>query len=234
MRSELNGVKDVTASEGKALSIATELILIRHGNAKKRRGETYVTAPLTELGRKQAELTGEFLRARGTHPDGYYSSALNRAVETATIIGEFIGEAPVVSAGIHEMEYREIPAMIAVELLARTGLLNRYFEGRAGKELRYPMIGRVAEGMLKILARHAEGCVCIVAHGGVVSSILSWYFPRERRRWWRETVGNCSITRVALREGGARLLEYDFVAHLGELKDTAHLPNYSFTTDEGV
>ena len=29
--------------------------LIRHGNAKKLAGESYVTAPLTELGRKQAE-----------------------------------------------------------------------------------------------------------------------------------------------------------------------------------
>jgi probable phosphoglycerate mutase len=244
MSGEERAAEGVTAGGDTALSIATalpddgrqsvELILVRHGNAKKQRGETYVTAPLTELGRKQAALAGQFLKNRGTHLDGFYCSSLKRAVEAATIIGEHIGQAPAVSDGIHEMEYREIPAVIAVELLARTGLFNRYFQERVGKELRYPMIGRVATGILGILARHPQGRVGIVAHGGVISSILSWYLPRERRHWWRDTVGNCSITRLALEQGRATLLEYDFVAHLGDLTATAHLPNYSFSADEGV
>lgn len=211
-----------------------ELYLIRHGNAKKLQGETYVTAPLTELGRKQAHLTGVFLKQQEIRFDGYYCSALKRAVETATLIGEPIEQMPAVRDGIQEMEYREIPATVMAELVARTGLLNKYFATRVGKEIRYPMIGRVANGMIGILAEHTGGRLGIVVHGGVISSVLSWYFPRERRRWWHDTVGNCSITRIALDGSAAKLIEFDSVAHLGEFARTAHQRNYTVSSDEGV
>ena len=211
-----------------------ELYLIRHGNAKKLRGETYVTAPLTELGRAQAELTGAFLKQQNIQFDGYYCSELKRALETATLIGQRIGQTPQVQRYIQEMEYREIPAMLMGELVARTGLMNRYFETRVGKAIRFPMIGRVANGMLEILTRHARGRIGIVVHGGVISSVLSWYFPRERRRWWSETVGNCSITRIEIKNERAELVEFDSIAHLAQLASTAHLRNYTFSGDEGV
>lgn len=234
MKDEENELKNVRENSEISLSVVTELFLIRHGNAKKLQGETYVTAPLTELGRKQAELTGAFLQEQAIQFDGYYCSALKRALETATLIGEHIGQVPAVREGIQEMEYREIPATVMAELLARTGMLNRYFETRVGKAIRYPMIGRVAEGMLGILASHARGRIGVVVHGGVISSVLAWYFPRDRRRWWRETVGNCSITRIEIQAGQAALLEYDAVAHLGKLASTAHQRNYTFSADEGI
>ncbi len=211
-----------------------DLFLIRHGNAKKLLGETYVTAPLTELGRAQANVTGEYFKQEEISFAGYYCSPLKRAIETATWIGEPIAQSPEIRAGIQEMEYREFPATIAAELFARTGLMNRYFEEHIGKALRYPMIGRVADGMLKILAPHSCGRIAVVVHGGVISSVLAWYFPRERRRWWRETVGNCSITRLEISDGRATLHEYDSVAHLGALAKTAHERNYSLSGDQGV
>src|SRR5437868_1401194 len=153
--------------------MTVELFLIRHGNAKKLRGETYVTAPLTELGRRQAALTGDYFFAQAIHFDGYYCSALKRAVETAMIIGERSGQTATARNNIHEMEYREIPATFAAELLARTGLLNVYFQSHIGKALRYPMIGRVADGLLEILGGHATGRIGLVVHGGVISAVLS-------------------------------------------------------------
>jgi broad specificity phosphatase PhoE len=224
----------VTPEPDTALSTVTELFMIRHGNAKRLPGKTYVTAPLTKLGRRQAELTGEYLKTQGVRFDGYYCSPLLRAIETANLIGERIGQMPAVGEGIHEMEYRELPATIAAELLARTGMLNRYFETRAGKAIRYPMLGRVANGMMNIFTRHVQGRIGVVVHGGVISSVLSWYLPRERRRWWRDTVGNCSITRVQIQAGRATLVEFDSVAHLGPLAATAHERNYTLSTDEGV
>lgn len=215
-------------------SPSLELYLIRHGNAKKLRGETYVTAPLTELGRAQAQVTGAFLRQQQIHFDGYYCSELKRAVETAKIIGECIGQTATIRRGIHEMEYREIPGMILAELFARTGLLNSYFEKHVGKVIRYPMVGRVAKGLMEIYAQHSCGRICLVVHGGVISSILAWYFPRERRHWWRDTVGNCSITRLQIQNERATLVEFDSVAHLGALASTAHQRNYTFSSDEGV
>ena len=51
---------------------------------------------------------------------------------------------PEIRPGIHEMEYREFPTTLAMELVARTGLLHNYFDARIGQPLRYPMVGRVA------------------------------------------------------------------------------------------
>lgn len=227
-------VQSVTSNTVEPLSTITELFLIRHGNAKRLRGETYVTAPLTPLGRNQAELTGKFLRAQAIRFDGFYCSPLKRALQTATIIGQEILQEPATRAGIHEMEYSELPTTVVAELVARTGMLNRYFEQRIGRAIRYPMVGRVANGLLDIFAEHERGRLGMVVHGGVISSILSWYLPRERRRWWRDTVGNCSITRLQIAGGRAALVEYDSVAHLGDLADTAHLRNYTLSGDEGV
>lgn len=212
----------------------TELYLIRHGNARKLQGETYVTAPLTELGIEQARRTGEYLQAQEMRFDGYFTSPLKRAVETAGWIGKAIGQEALVQLGMQEMEYREIPAMLACELLARTGVLNRYFESRAGKQIYYPTVGRIATAVLNILGQHAHGRVGVIVHGGVISSILSWYFPRERQRWWREPVGNCSITHLKVESTGATLISFDEIAHLGALAPTAHQRNYTFSTGRGV
>lgn len=210
----------------------TELYLIRHGNAKKLKGESYVTAPLTELGQQQADLTGAYFREAGIGFDGYYSSPLLRARETADLIGKHTGQTPEVRAGLQEMEYREFPATLALELFARTGVLNNYFQTRAGKVLRHPMLGRVTRAMSEILRAHGQGRVGVVAHGGVVSGVLAWYFPQERERWWRLTVGNCSITRLEIEPDRARILGVDETEHLGALRATAHVRNYSMSSND--
>ena len=210
----------------------TEVYLIRHGNAQRLPGETYVKAPLTEMGRRQAELTGAYLNEANIRFDGFFCSPLRRAVETATIIGERIGQAPDPRPGIHEMEYREVPTAAALELVARTGILKRYFAARIGKPLRFPMMGRVAAVMLALLQEYRQGRVGIVAHGGVVSSVMTWYFPEERVRWWRETVGNCSITRLDVAEARARVIVFDQVTHLAALAAEAHARNYTFSAQE--
>lgn len=210
------------------------LYLIRHGNAKKLAGESYVTAPLTELGRAQAELTGDYLRTAAIHWDAYYSSPLRRAVETANIIGAAIEMTPALCPDLREMEYREFPATIVMELVARTGLLNRYLDAHIGKPIRYPMVGRVARVVLDLATRYPQGRVGVVAHGGVISSVMAWYFPRERRRWWRETVGNCSLTALEIEGERATVSVYDQVSHLASLAAEAHRRNYTLTGDEGM
>ena len=210
----------------------TELFLIRHGNAKKLKGEGYVTAPLTELGRKQADATGTYFKRADIAFDGFYASPLKRAYETASIIGAQIEQAPVARTGIQEMEYREWLPTLAVELVARTGALNRYYETRAGQVVRHPLLGRISRAMTEILRAHPQGRVAVVVHGGVVSGILAWYLPRERQRWWRVTVGNCSITRLQIQDQNARVMALDEISHLGELQASAHVRNYTFSAQQ--
>src|SRR5690242_16573437 len=84
----------------------TLLTLVRHGTtewmeAKRLHGIT--DSPLSETGKKEAALTGQFLSKQ--HFDAFYTSPLGRAVETAAIISGYIGMAPEQLDGLKERDF---------------------------------------------------------------------------------------------------------------------------------
>src|SRR5690242_12539714 len=97
--------------------MATELILIRHGNAVRVNGD-YVHAPLTQLGQQQALQTGQYFSEPQNHLDGFYSSPLRRTQETAKIIGEKIGQSAELRIGVEELRLTELPALVIFEILS--------------------------------------------------------------------------------------------------------------------
>ena len=67
--------------------MATELILIRHGNAVRVNGD-YMHAPLTSLGQEQAAQTGEYFNAPQNHQEVRLIESL------ALVILEFFFRSP--------------------------------------------------------------------------------------------------------------------------------------------
>ena len=199
--------------------MATELILIRHGNAVRVNGD-YFHAPLTPLGQEQAAQTGQYFSAPENHLDGFYSSPLRRTQETAHIIGEKIGQNAELRAGIQEVRMSELPALVILELLSITDPVEDYLDARAGGPIRWPIEGRVSAVLLDILAKHPDQRVAVVAHAGVVSAALSWYIPERRWRWWRTTVSNCSLTRFKVEGNKAELLVMNDIKHLSPVTIT--------------
>lgn len=197
----------------------TELILIRHGNAVRVNGD-YFHAPLTALGQEQAAQTGEYLSNSQNHLDGFYSSPLRRTHETAGIIGAKIGQKAELRSGIQEVRLRELPALVLLELLSITDLVEDYLDARAGVPIRWPIEGRVAKVLLEIVTRHPNQRVGVVAHAGVISAALSWYLPEKRWRWWRTTVANCSLTRFKVEGKKAELLGMNEIKHLSHVPIT--------------
>jgi broad specificity phosphatase PhoE len=193
--------------------MATELLLIRHGNAVRVNGD-YFHAPLTQLGREQAAQTGEFLNSPQNHIDCFYSSPLRRAVETARIIGEKIGKKAETRKGIQEVRFFEVPALVFLELLSITDFVEDYLDARVGMPIRWPVEKRVSKVLLDILKKHTGERIAVVAHAGVISATLSWYLPEKRWRWWRTTVSNCSITRFKIEGNKAVLIEVNDIKHL--------------------
>lgn len=191
----------------------TELILIRHGNAVRVNGD-YFHAPLTALGQEQAAQTGEYFSTSQNHLDGFYSSPLRRTHETAGIIGSKIGQKAELRSGIQEVRLRELPALMLLEILSITDLVEDYLDARTGVPIRWPIEGRVAKVLLDIVARHPNQRVAVVAHAGVVSAALSWYLPEKRWRWWRTTVSNCSLTRFKVEGNRAELTALNDIKHL--------------------
>jgi broad specificity phosphatase PhoE len=193
--------------------MATEIILIRHGNAVRVNGD-YVHAPLTSLGQEQAGQTGQYFSAPQNHIDGFYSSPLRRTQETAHIIGERIGQTAELRTGVQEVRFFEMPALVILEILSIFDPIEDYLDARAGGPIRWPIEGRVSTVLLDIMARHPNQRVAVIAHAGVISAALSWYLPEKRWRWWRTTVSNCSITRVKVDGNYAELLAVNDIQHL--------------------
>ena len=80
------------------------LYFVRHGEIESNIRKVYAgwnDEPLTKNGIRQAEKAGELLNDKGI--DALYCSPLRRAVQTAEIIGEAIGEVPGPDAHFKEM-----------------------------------------------------------------------------------------------------------------------------------
>jgi broad specificity phosphatase PhoE len=193
--------------------MSTELILIRHGHASRLHGN-YYRAPLTILGREQAEKTGQFFSRPEQRLDALYASTLLRAHETADLIGSRTGQTPSLEAGIIEAHFPEVLSLLFCELLSTSRPLDDYLLRRAGKPLNWPIEGRVARTLLKIMEKHHDQRVGVVAHAGVISGVLSWLLPVQRWHWWRMTVSNCSITRFLLDADRITLLGVNQIEHL--------------------
>lgn len=203
--------------------MATELILVRHGHAVRVNGD-YVHAPLTQLGQEQAAETGQYFSEPQNHLDGFYSSPLRRTQETAKIISGKIGQSAELRAGVQELFFRELPALVIFEILSIFDPVEDYLDARAGGPIRWPIEGRVSKVLLDIVANHPDQRVAVVAHSGVISAALSWYLPEKRWRWWRTTVGNCSLTRFKVEGNRAELLAINDIRHLSPAVVTTQPP----------
>jgi probable phosphoglycerate mutase len=203
--------------------LATELILIRHGNAVRVNGD-YFHAPLTKLGQEQAAQTGQYFSLPENRLDGFYASPLNRTQETAKIIGAKIGKDAELRIGVQEVMAIELPGLVLLEILSIADPVEDYLDARAGGPIRWPIEGRVSAVLLDIIAKHPDQRVAVVAHAGVVSAALSWYLPERRWRWWRTTVGNCSITRLNVDGKKPELLTFNDSKHLSPAITTTQPP----------
>jgi probable phosphoglycerate mutase len=155
----------------------TELVLIRHGEtdwnlAKRIQGTTDI--PLNDTGRAQAADTAD--RLADEEWDAIVTSPLGRARETARIIAERLelGE-PEVDDRLVERAYGEAEGMDA------SALADRFpgMEGVPGLERRSDVTRRVLPALESIALAHAGQRVLVVAHGGVISSLVRYVTEKE-------------------------------------------------------
>lgn len=203
--------------------MATELILVRHGNAVRVNGD-YFHAPLTQLGREQAAETGQYFASPQNHLDGFYASPIRRAQETASIIGAKIGQEAELRPGLQELRVDELPGLVILEFLSLLDPVEDYLDARAGKSIRWPIEGRVSKVLLEIVGRHPDQRVGVVAHAGAISAALAWYLPEKRWHWWRATPSNCSITRIRVEGSRAVVLAENDTRHLSPVVITTQPP----------
>ncbi|WP_235497207.1 histidine phosphatase family protein [Agreia sp. Leaf283] len=149
-----------------------DLVIVRHGEtdwnlARRIQGSTDI--PLNDTGRAQAAAAAESLAGETWHT--IVTSPLGRARETARIIARRLdlGE-PQVDDRLVERAYGEAEGLDAAALDARFPGM----EGVPGIERRSDVTRRVLPALESIALENPGRRVLIVAHGGVIGSVVRW------------------------------------------------------------
>lgn len=189
--------------------MATTIVLVRHGETdwnRERRFQGHADVPLNDEGRRQALELAD--RLAGEAYSAAYSSPLKRALETAQILASRLG---------FEIEQRENLKEVDVGSwcgLTTTEVERRYPEGfrRWARDWSggwpdgetYDDLGRrVVADLQTIAARHPEGRVLAVTHGGAIRAVLAAIagLSFESGRSAIAFVENCAVVELAVRGG---------------------------------
>jgi uncharacterized phosphatase len=155
----------------------TELYLVRHGETdwnRQRRIQGRTDIPLNDTGREQARMAGHRLSVRAW--DGLYASPLDRARETAALIGAEVGLGePELVPALVERDYGEAEGMDWLEVQ------RRYPDGVAvpGRESRHAVADRVVPALVDLGLARPDAALVIVSHGGAIRAVLDRVDPEN-------------------------------------------------------
>ena len=204
----------------------TELLLVRHGQTDSNlhgRWQGWDGTPLNQQGEREAALVARRLAQTEKAIAALYASPLRRAWQTAERIGEALNLSPVPHDGLKEINFGQISGITLDEFRERFPDLHKRWADKTdltfafpGGEQRAQFFQRVGEAMEGIVERHPDQKVVVVAHGGTLRACLVHYLPAEFSQWWTYELGNCSLTRLEVREGRVKLLVLDDSAHLAK------------------
>jgi broad specificity phosphatase PhoE len=198
------------------------LLLIRHGESvanSEGRMQGRLDSPLNACGVRQAGATAERLAGEG-RPEALYTSPLQRALDTARILGERLGLEPIVLPDLMEVDIGEAQGLPWTEFEARWPKEARALRG-SGHDARWPggesrteLAARAARAMDEIVARHATGTVAVVGHGGTLRWGLMHLLcvPDPRSTPYR--FDNCALSEVLLTPGECHLVRFNDASHL--------------------
>ena len=183
-----------------------KIYLIRHGettaNVEKKFAGVW-NVDLTDKGIAQAVLTSEKLK--DIQFDEVYCSSLKRAMDTADIIVKHQAKKPVVMDALMEMNFGIWEGKSFGEIKASApDLLDQWFkdfehfvvpEGESVKEM-FERVTKAYKGIIEPYSPDDDVKICIVAHGGVIQALLSYFCFGDNSGYWKFRVENCGINRI--------------------------------------
>jgi probable phosphoglycerate mutase len=207
----------------------TRIILIRHGeslcNANGIVGGHIGCTGLSEAGFRQVEALRDRLLVTKelASADAFYSSVMQRAVDTAGVIAPAVGDGTlelVKSCDLCEIHPGESDGYTwrrHVDLYGEPDWDGDPEAGIApGAETWRDFVDRI-EGAVKTLAeRHSGGTVVVACHGGLMRATIRSLLPmKEKYAPIRLPTAYSSITEWEHDDRGWQLVRYNDVAHLG-------------------
>lgn len=205
------------------------LVLVRHAESARnvaKKGNTFFLddesrkavqgvadhhVPITDEGRRQAEVTGRALRAEFGAFDHVYHSGYRRTLETAEhLLAAYAAEQRDAMHVRHHLFLRERDAgwtydMTTVEAEAAFPWLEDYWDTFGGFFARPPggesladVAGRVYQFLGMLFRERAGRRVLVVSHGGTLRVfrylLERWSHDEFIERWESEPVPNCAVT----------------------------------------
>jgi broad specificity phosphatase PhoE len=175
------------------------ITVVRHGETEwneRRIIQGHTNSSLNETGREQARALAESLRELGF--DQIVTSDLDRAQETALIIGEVLGLTPQTDPLLRERSFGEFEGRPADDLSSDlTGIEESVYvdpDARPpGGESFRDVVARAQLFLERVAVEWPEGRLLVITHGGMVQALraASSQRPLEGTLWFR--VGNCSV-----------------------------------------
>jgi broad specificity phosphatase PhoE len=155
---------------------AHEIVLIRHGETAwsrtgKHTGGTDV--PLTEGGRRQAQMVGAALRSRRFA--AVWTSPLSRALDTCRLAG--FGDVAVAKDELVEWDYGEYEGRTTLDIRSEQTGWTLWNDGVPGGETVDEVAARVDRALAEV--ESAAGDVLVFAHGHVLRVLAARWLDLE-------------------------------------------------------
>jgi probable phosphoglycerate mutase len=197
---------------------ATELLLIRHGEAQPLpSGEAFapkdIDFPLTERGHAQASALASRIGRRGV--DAIYASPLKRTMQTAESLARARNVPILEDDRLREVEIAGV-GPLALHDLAEIAIAHGGWSHLPGTESSQSIRARMSAAMDDIVMKHPGNRVAIFSHAGAINAYVAellairsdFFFP----------AGNTSLTIVRAREERRLLVTLNDIAHLESLR----------------
>ncbi|XP_052866768.1 serine/threonine-protein phosphatase Pgam5, mitochondrial [Anopheles cruzii] len=202
-------LKEVEKKKGRA---TRHLILIRHGQYNLD-GETDLERILTEVGRKQADLTGNRLKALDMPYDAIVRSTMSRAQETGAIIGRSLPHLKFKDCSLLE-EGAPIPPEPPIGHWRPEA--SQFFQDGARIESAFRKYFYRADPSQK-----EDSYTIIVCHANVIRYFACRALQIPAEAWLRFSLGHASISWISIYHNGR--------VSLRTLGDCGHMPKEMLT-----
>jgi broad specificity phosphatase PhoE len=199
----------------------TRLLLVRHGETdwnREHRWQGHAGPGLNALGVRQASAAAELLA--GSAPAAVYTSDLQRAAETAAVIGRRLGLDPTADARLREVDVGSWSGRTRAELAASDPQAFRRWaeggnDGYPRGETFVDLDRRATAAVHEIVDGHPNQVVVVVCHGGTIRAVVGAALGLPIRTRGRLATGpNGSISMLETRRVGLAVAAYNESGHL--------------------
>lgn len=197
-----------------------KIYLCRHGETdwnKANRIQGNVNIPLNEEGIRLAQLTKQGFDKENLHFDKVYSSTLDRAIQTATILcghENIIKDARISEIDFGDYEGLPVPMTKPEDDSDLYNLYSCFNDPTAyvpkGNGESYAQVLNRAESFLNtefFQKNSTDECVLIAAHGGIIRALFGIIEKGELHHFWSVSQPNLSVNILEYKHNEMQILE---------------------------